>query len=477
MTDFLGSFFAVTLVARGARGGFRAPFWTRDASQRLAVDRSYVTEVSVKYGLSLVPTISVTLKPSYREAIEFLDSQLIEFGESLLEVQYGWISPSGRARLSPVFSGLLLKPDVQLGTDMSITLKAQGIGTFNVHSDGVLQALNGTRESILRTLLARDGRALDLDVSAVRSAGPEVQQAFFRDDLNISQAGRTDWQLLSQLVWEARCWYFLETRNGRQTVRVVPRFASFTDDTAFRGTLYAFGAPNGRYGYDVGTELALPILSVSTNSAGQYLPAETLPSAVTTRGVDPRTGQVSSETTGAAQAVTSGGAGGHHPQERTAAGVRPTSPTQTGSNALVLPGDSADSIARTQRESAYEDFRNRIGIQLDVETLGIPDLLPGQTFAVKGLGRRIDGPARYLVLEGEHKCGTGAYKTSLKLVSNLTFAQSQRSAVNATGNAAIAAHNEGSVARNRELMRSVDAAREDAEFRSALAGLGVGERG
>lgn len=467
-SDFYGLLLSVALQARGSGGTFRAPFWFRDASQRLPLDRNFVSEVNIKYGLSLVPKLTVTLTPPYEDALTFLDSQLIEFGESTLEAQVGWVGTND-VLLSPVFSGLLLKPEVSLGTDISITLNAQGVGTFNVHSDGNLQELNGTREAILRTILRRDGRSMDLDVSAVRRADQRVQRAFFQDDLNISQGTHTDWQMLSQLVWEAQCWYFVESVEGRTRVKIVPRYSTFTDETAFRGWLYAFGSENGQFGYKQDGKLVLPIFSASTNSAGQYLPAEVLPAAVTNRGIDNRTRQPTTATSSAANTrVASGGPGGHHPQERPGgSNVRPTAPTAGGENALIVPGEAADSLAQSQRQSAYEEFRNRIGIQLEIETLGIPDILPGQTFAVKGLGRRIDSPAKYLVLEVEHSAGGSGFTTKLKLVSNLTFAQTERSIVSATGNHAIAEHNEGRNARDRVPM----AVREEAELQAALRGL------
>lgn len=161
--DFSNPFVSAAIVSVD---GKRYPLWSgldeKDAGTAglgSTAALAFLQEVTIEIQLAYLPLIKATLSPPYRDAINFLDSSLMEWaGGARLEVQFGYLSnTSQNAVLSNVFTGMMGKPEVQLGTDCTITLNAQGVGSFSAsRQEGRRTFRDMTRMEIL-TIIA-EGR-------------------------------------------------------------------------------------------------------------------------------------------------------------------------------------------------------------------------------------------------------------------------------------------------------------------------------
>ena len=131
--DFSGPYVSAVIINPD---GSRYPLWTNQ--QRGSSSRSedappsmpFLSNVTVEINQGYVPTISAELEPTFREGIEFLDTAF-EWGQSQLEVQLGYVGGVSGGPILSTYTGTMLKPDVQIGEDIRITLNAQGVGGFS----------------------------------------------------------------------------------------------------------------------------------------------------------------------------------------------------------------------------------------------------------------------------------------------------------------------------------------------------------
>lgn len=130
-----------------------------------------------------------------------------------------------------------------------------------------------------------------------------------------------------------------------------------------------------------------------------------------------------------------------------------------------MPTESAESAASSQIAAAraeWEVNQSSVGIKLELETLGVPDLIPGNVIVVEGLGVRIRG--NYVLLEVTHTMGTSGFTTSMTAIKNvesvlqqgsLAFGPVNRRRVN-RGRATVTALREEAVSLAGRVERSTD---------------------
>lgn len=421
--DFYSPFVSATIITSSNQ---RVPLWMvqgqQAATQTMLAqrDRPYLQEVSVKLNLGGMPVITAKLTPTYEQAIEYLNTTLSNWGDSLFEVVMGYATGGtrGGAVLGPAYTGLLLQPDIQIGTDISVTLNAQGAGNFSLTTAGSTETLTGTREQIINQLLRGPNTAnpsrMRLDLTEVRRTQDEdVQRAFFTDQLSLPLGGRTAWQHVSSLIWETRCWMYIDG----DFVRVYPRSFAFTQEPKYFLAAFRFGTAG-----EIGpASQVFPILSASSPTMGAYLPAGL--TAVAIPGTNPRT----REATG--QQFNERNSAGPRSQDGTArpdAGSRAMGPGQNnGQGAVangvqVMPVEAAETTASTQVQAARAEWEaqgSSVGIRLELETLGIPDLVPGDVVTVQGLGIRVDG--NYATMEVTHTASPSGMTTKITAVKNV----------------------------------------------------------
>jgi hypothetical protein len=463
--DFRSPFTAAWIIQNPEDSqGTRFPLWVEgvDPSRRSALvpktalggedyadelgSLAWCTEVTVELQLSYVPRITATLTPPVREGMAFLNSPLIEWGNSLLEVQFGYTGGApDDVVLSPVFSGVLLKPEVTIGADISVTLNAQGIGSFTaVRQDWVQPFQNKTRRKIisaLAQLVGLDANFDDVDAPLDKELAAAAQQVFetvrvgvldvdvvtqraledLRRDLyknspmeqvvTVAPGGATVWQLLYQVVREAQCWMYVqgpERPGDPEQLRVVPRNSVMTGEP--QCTLVLFDHPDGETGPARNT---FPVVSVSSPTSAVYLPAATRGYLVF--------GYDSKERTAAAQVIDPNARDvqrtGNAQTQANATPRNPAADPKKAQGMAVASSDSLNPEYDEQIRAEAEAAATNMGVKLEVETLGVPDILPAHVVAVRGVGSRFDG--NYAVFKVSHSMGNGGTSTKLELVSNV----------------------------------------------------------
>jgi hypothetical protein len=405
--DFYAPFMSATILTEHQE---RLPLWMTNDPRGMS--RAWLAELTVRFTLANIPIITAKLTPPYQDAITFLNSSLIEWGTSKLEVQFGYTAGSpSRAVLSPVFTGILLKPDIRLGESIEIVLNAQGISTFNITTQTGLRFLQGTRRDIVETFLRgpdpSNPRPLQLDDTEMQTAPPEVRAAWSTNVIEVQQGGISDWQWVQTLIWECHAvFYILGDR-----LKIIPRDTRSTQ--APRRQFALFNYPNGKIGPRNGV---FPILGANSPSMGIYLPGYL--NGTVLRGVNQNTRQVEQRVVN--DRTTPVGRTGRGGVNESSTPANP-GPNPQGDGLEVMPGAPADQRVQEQVAAAQQDVAQRAGIRLELDTLGVPDLLPADTFSISGLGTRIDGP-NYMVFDFTHTLGTQVYVTKLTAYANVSEA-------------------------------------------------------
>jgi hypothetical protein len=411
-----GGLFPLWVGAPSDQGGVSSEAWNRVGFQGRSL--AMLQEVQIVLNLGFIPVITATLVPTYAEAIEFLNSALIEWGQSTLEVQFGYVGRGTECPvLSPIFSGTILKPDVSLGADISITLRAQGVGGFSAARQESSRIVSGEsrRDAIERVLSGRDPvyqRRVRVDFSEVERVGGSPLEALNGSVGAIVQGYQSDWTFIWRLVRECQCWMILI----EDTLKIFPRDAAVTKPPKLTLALYDFVAPHNtgasgvadRLGPSVGV---FPILSASSPTMAVYAPGAV-------RGLVMQ--GIHSEDREAWQRIFG---------DEEVRPARTNEGSSDGGTSDANPGNAADGDGGTfhfgdvdnlqveaQARAEFSDQTFAMGVKLEVETLGIPDLIPGEVVRVHGLGRRMDH--NYVVHEVKHTIGTNGYVTSLSLMSN-----------------------------------------------------------
>ncbi len=383
-------------------GGSSAVFEGHDLEQEFGIQSlPFLSEIVVSFNLGEYPVIKAVLTPPYREGIALLDSPLMEWGRSILEVQFGYIfGPSGLAVQSPVFQGVILKPDIQIGPEIHITLNAQGVGAFSMaRQESGRQLSNVSRETIIRTLIDANQIGdvkFSLDDQSMSDGNNDtVSGPLLAENIKFSQGFKTDLQALWDVVKEAQCWM---TFVGNKLF-IVPR-GNLDSDPKLTLTLFNFNG--GQLGPQLRT---FPILNASSPTMAVYLPASTFGLKLT--GISSTKAIIEqSIIQDKGQPALGGGAS------------TSTSLSKEGTPAYLA--DINNDRAKAQAQQEYEKSRTGMGINLEIDTLGIPDLLPGDVVNVQGLGKRISGPkiGNYGVFTVTHTYNANGYVTSATLVSN-----------------------------------------------------------
>jgi hypothetical protein len=362
----------------------------------------YLSSVTVTLDTGYVPQINATLTPPYLDAVKLIEADVLTYGSAHLEVQFGYSAGKGTATsvaVSPVFKGLILKPDVSFGSDITIALNAQGTGGYKLATTGITGSTPQPVKVIdyMRSLCTK--LSLTLDDSGTK-ADKDVQFL-----LNIEQAftygNESYFGVLYELARSCACYaYFEETK-----VRLVAMSEILKDDPV--AELVLFNYDGGRIGPDVGR---YPILSVNTDHQGIFLNPTVR--SIIQAGIDAKTGEVKEQKVSPEKtevATTGKGDVGFKDEQSGVSQARNPTPV--------------DDKAQQQFKADYQAIMaqgNGTGIQLDIETLGIPDLVPGQVIRVTGVSpKRIDN--LYSIQTVKHSLSSSGYSTSLTVIQNSTL--------------------------------------------------------
>lgn len=435
--DFHSPFMAAAIITAD---GDRVPLWSNNGpggqlqgspATVLASGLEslpWLQQLDVTLQLAYLPVIRATLTPPYTEGIKFLNSELIEWGVSRLEVQMGYAAgaiPSGI--MTPVFTGLLLKPDVTIGQDIQIVLNAQGVGGFSATRQEGRQQFNDQPRANIISFLAEGSdpanrRNLDVDFSEVRALPPgsEEQRLLFDTSVTISQGSLTDYQLIYNLVNESQCFMTQtdvrrRTAQGEVTVptlKVMPKSARFQAEPTKTFQLYP-GRFQGRIGPASGI---WPIITASSPTTAVYMPGALRGFVI--QGVDSKTREVTSKVVGDAEALPArANDGAAAPGE--SEDFPGTNDSQDGATQHF--GAPDDPRVEEAAKAEFSNLTSNMGVKMIIRAPGVPELVPGEMVMVRGLGDRIseDKNGRYMVHKVTHSFGAGGgYETEWEGVSN-----------------------------------------------------------
>lgn len=425
--DFSGPFFGATIITRNQE---RYPLWTDKKQLKTTVKDakaaeialSFLSELSVQLQLGFLPIIKAKLTPPYREGMAFLESELAEWGINTLEVQLGYSSGTGQgAVLSPVFVGQIFNTEVSLGESIEITLNAQGVAALDAASKRDTLTTTDSRHGIIQRLLIGDWdkpvkRAIDVDISAVKP-GTDAYKLLVEDPIDFAQGGRTDWFAAWNLITEAKCWALFtgEAKNGRDTLKILSREDELAKKPEKKFRFYDF--PQGQLGPMANV---YPILSASTPTTAVYLPgacvgwiADKLDEKK--RAVEKKN-VTDTEVKPTRTAAQEGKAPLGHKESSSNVGVGDPA---NGKPPTKLAVAAVDSVAPQLEVSIASEFAREqalMGITLEIDTIGIPDLMPSMVIDVDGLSARLKGV--YAVTDLTHTWSQGGSSTKFTCISN-----------------------------------------------------------
>jgi len=467
--DFYAPFVAARIITGD---GQVYPLWMQEEATlpNELSSLAFLESVEVQMAINGPPNITLTLTPPYRDGRKLLESNLIEYGVSTIEVQFGYTSgvASGEAILSPVYSARMGKPEINIGEDYSITLTGQGLGTDSIMWSVAGGTYEGKRIDIIKQLMESGpaevdgmpqvysatspltGRRIVVDDSAVLEqrgldpAGWEVPSAevgdfilgkfayyfvkeaekqanrnlgsstyltqahdlMYTDQISITGAFISPWSLVQHLVMEARCRMMLIGN----LLKIFPVEGWLSSTPVRRLRFYDYPPDALEVTYNAGGDL--PLLSVSSDIMQKLTPKE----AVYMTDVDSETREPVADVYG--DSVL------RPPRSRTDGIIEQPKTvdnpeiSSTGSGANRVTGNPKDKLAVANAIAMYDDISmTHLGISMEVTTLMDPGLLPGMTVEVVGVSGRHDG--NYAVREATYTVGTGGAEMSMNLLSNV----------------------------------------------------------
>jgi hypothetical protein len=454
-------FFGVRLAGRirqfvagdGKGAGKVVELWTDNQDSELTKDLgalAFVSSIDVKLKMGENAQITMVLTPPFEEALIFMQSELIRFGNGRLEVELGYTTGTdtggGETSFTTLpFSGFLQKPDVSIGSDITITLHALGVGyQMNVVGGVDTEAFKeGTTyaEAVKQTLqkyVVSDGSSSGLKISNLYKFIPTEQQsgasadAFFKvPPPNTTTDGKSllpDAKVVSGIVNKGprNDWWFV-----KETVQNFGYDMFIQGNEIFIATKsqwIASGLNQGKArkqfllrGVVDPTRDMYPILSFSSPTdavwlqpgVGKIVASDVDPSKATT-GVD-------FEASGSETAIGRGKESAD-PKDIGAAGI-----DTNAISARLMAGDASDPEIRKKAAAHWTDMNMSAGIQGQFTTLGIPSLTPGEIIQADGfhpIKKGIGKPEKaifngvYGVIEVDHKVGVGGWETSFLGIMN-----------------------------------------------------------
>lgn len=402
--DYYSPFFRASIITDAKnRAGTRWPLWifgspedTKRLSGMMAVNGlnalAFCTEISSTLNLGYVPTITATLSPPFEDARKFIESPLVEWTSSLLEVIYGYTNGPNYTVLSPAFEGMIQQPEVTLGLDSTVTLKAVGAGASLALKEEVAKTFSKTSRLDMITAVLKPYN-LTIDSAVVKGAelaalNEKVESTFTSND--------SAWFFALKTAKTCRCWMYLENT----VVKLIPIDAAMGAAPQFKFTLY-----DQRSGGVIKPQNDdFPILGVSTSTPSVYLSAAT--KALRLHSYDSKTRKTKAESIDDAKEAP----------KRTGDGM--VDVTGAPSEGEFFPENVADPEQRKKASAAFQNAQSNMGVRIVIETLGIPNIFPGALIAVSGVAKgRLDG--NYVVFEVTHTVGSSGYSTSITAISNV----------------------------------------------------------
>jgi len=446
--DFFAPFVRVALT-RG--DGARLPLWftpnpLKDADKfgyadapqvgGLGTNLAIVSGVEIEQSLGNFFIVKVTCTPTYEDAMALLESDAIVTGETLLEVQYGYVA-SGGELATRIFVGQLTDPDFSIGEAISLTLTAQCTCSASMYGSstisGDLAKESRTRREWIKLVAAGAGsppRDVEVNFDGVKGS----RELALLDDtfIPLEMAGKNDNIVLRDLLEQCRCdvYYTPNPKKPKSPIlKVLDAYTRFGGKGNKTFRLYGFGIRGVRsLGGELNAAGDYPILGVSTQSKQVFIRGvingTTKPKVDDTKKKDPIVITENAEDKGVPALGPSASKGkvvSKGPKaSKLAPGAKTVGDVVKGGTAVVLGDESFPAQKANNEANEFSQFINS-GVILNVESIGIPDLEPGAIVQVAGLGKHFDGP--YSLTKVVHTLGDGGYSTKWDGINNAGYLQ------------------------------------------------------
>lgn len=423
--DFSSPFFTVALVTLDED---RIPLWedvNPDKKEGAVFDRleelglrsfPYASAVTIYMKQGGHTTIEATLDPTYEDGLRFVSSPLIEIRQHKMQVQFGYFggTPKG-AVMSPVFEGLVGKPEISLGDTISITLRAvDSVSSAMMRQEGSLTRTASRLDLIKEIIRGPDNdnpRPFVLDAS--EALKDDKSKGRLEEEISFTQRHLTDYQAVTSLCRQSRCHIYEtpdRTRSGDTIIKLIPTDRSLRQPP--KAVLALMGFETG----DVGPfSRQYPILSVSTDAGVLSNPGGAR--AIRARSVSSKdreevSHEASDETVGPSRVGPADGKADVEPTPENP-GIDP----ETGDGGGFYHGDVEDPDTVAEMEAEFEGSLGALGLKVEIETLGMPDLFPRDVIQVRGLGEKMD--YNYAVHEVVHTLDSSGFSTRITAQSNV----------------------------------------------------------
>lgn len=388
---------AVTTSAISVRLNGTTGSGAGDAEAYTLETMSFISDMTIDLLMGGIPTISITMNPPFDIGRKFINSDLIEWSTSALEVQFGYATGPDGPVVSPPYIGLIDVPEVSFGTDISISLKAVGNAGYYLNTTGAAGVLpKQTRlahiNDLAKKLNVPRGKDI-LDDPSINLLGVVEEHI---------TATQSYLSIIYELARKCGCWLEL----SENTLRLISINKMVLGPSV--AVLAYFDFPGGKLGPNSASPGVYPILSASSEGDQVYLGHYAKKAFQTAQDKSTKTSQTSEQDPNAMPSQKKG---------QTA----PKNESTKQSKRAEQPKSKKDASAgNNEAEAAAEQANNTAttgsGIKLTVETLGFPDIIPGMNVDVKGLGKRIDAP--YSVQAVKHSFSSSGFTTSLTLIQN-----------------------------------------------------------
>jgi hypothetical protein len=411
----------------------RFPLWTSD--KPIALDGytaggktspssisslAYLSSATVEMELNCIPKLTVSLTPPFLEARKFIDSTILDWGRSVLEIELGYVGSKEGTFISRPYTGIIQKPDVSFGSDITVGLTAQGQAAFYlagnppiIKDDAPPQAHSRANWIIYIVTQFKEQKITTTRANWLVSPAAEVL-------LNqVAKWTMSSLSALNEIYNFARsCGCYLNLVGNE--VQIISFDYLINDDPKLTLRLYDYdtgqvGPQNGVY----------PILSVTSDSPQIFLGMDV--KGMLYKNIDnaqkkQQVAQGSPNKGIAVSGATTGQAGyTNDPQQQ----------VMNSAIAGLSAEAGIDNATAQQLVNTAMTKDAQLGVSLTVETLGIPDILPGFKVKVVGVSERIDGA--YSVYSIKHDISSSGFTTSLTLKANFA---SLTTSLNTTYNAA-----------------------------------------
>ena len=439
---------------------------------------AYVQDMTVELGMGLNSKVQIVLAPPFNEGLVLLNSPLIQWGIGRLNISFGYNTGSGPGRESFSFGGIIQKPDVKIGNDITITLNALGIGYALKMAEGSEEesyAVDDTPATVVEKVLSKypaisiDRIYEDFDA---KDRNNKTGHAFFKpifkqtpdgpDHRVIERGPRNDWWFIYEIVRsyglelliidsEFRVKHSEKWRNAEPSKRF--RLRAGVDPTPTEGKpiypILSLSSPTesvwlaSGIGRSVMKDIGEDKVRKEKTIVQEDMDKRTKDDLLKDAAKDKAKRKRKSKAERRAEEKRIEEHEIHVEEVNRVAKENSTWGTMKGNRFRAGPLSAASNAPGNPESSLFDHAKGMIkrknhlkGIHVDVQTIGLPDMRPGHIvkidgFAVEGQKDGVfDG--LYGIIEVRHQVGLGGFMTTFKAISDFYPRQFQL-AVQAAG--------------------------------------------